>query len=88
LLNITIENARDVMTVRCYGRLVYVRESALFCAAVTQGGREMIVDLRGVSFNRHLGNRRPGIASSDWYSCEAVIPFRDWTPGIQAYTSS
>ena len=37
------------MTVRCYGRLVYDRESALFCAAVTRRGREMIVDLRGVS---------------------------------------
>jgi anti-anti-sigma factor len=48
-LNITIENARGVMTVRCSGRLVYGRESALFCAAVTRHGRDMIVDLRGVS---------------------------------------
>src|SRR5260370_23487594 len=44
-----IENARGVMTVRCYGRLVYGRESALFCAAVTRHGRNIIVDLSGVT---------------------------------------
>ena len=37
------------MTVRCYGRLVYGRESALFCAAVTRHRRDIIVDLSGVT---------------------------------------
>jgi anti-anti-sigma factor len=49
LLNITIENMRGEVTVRCYGRLVYGRESALFCAAVSRHGRDIIVDLSGVT---------------------------------------
>jgi anti-anti-sigma factor len=49
LLNITIENARGVVTVRCYGRLVYGRESALFCAAVIRHRRHIIVNLCGVT---------------------------------------
>jgi anti-anti-sigma regulatory factor len=38
-----------MMTVRCYGRLVYGRESALLCAAVPPHRREIIVDLSGVT---------------------------------------
>jgi len=49
LLNITIENARGEVTVLCYGRLVYGRESALFCAAISRHGRDIIVDLSGVT---------------------------------------
>jgi anti-anti-sigma factor len=49
LLNLMIENARGVVTVRCYGRLVYGRECALFCAAVTHHRRDIIVDLSGVT---------------------------------------
>jgi anti-anti-sigma factor len=49
LLNVTIENVRGLVTVRCYGRLVYGRESALFCAAVTRHRRDIIVDLSGVT---------------------------------------
>jgi len=48
-LNITIENAGDEVTVRCYGRLVYGRESALVCAAVPHHRRDIIVDLSGVT---------------------------------------
>jgi anti-anti-sigma factor len=49
LLNIKIENACGVVTVRCYGRLVYGRECALFCAAVTRHRRNIFVDLSGVT---------------------------------------
>jgi hypothetical protein len=48
-LNITIENARNEVTVRCYVRLVYGRESALLCAAVPHHRRDIIVDLSGVT---------------------------------------
>ena len=40
---------RGEVTVRCYGRLVYGRESALFCAALSRHGRDIIVDLSGVT---------------------------------------
>jgi anti-anti-sigma factor len=49
VLNITFESSRGVVTVRCYGRLVYGRESALLCAAVRHRGREIAVDLSGVT---------------------------------------
>jgi anti-anti-sigma factor len=49
LLNITIENAQGEVTVRCCGRIVYGRESSLFCAAVSRHGRDIIVDLSGVT---------------------------------------
>jgi anti-anti-sigma factor len=49
VLNITVESSHGVVTVRCYGRLVYGRESALFCAAVPDHRRDIIVDLSGVT---------------------------------------
>jgi anti-anti-sigma factor len=49
LLNITVESSRGPVTVRCHGRLVYGRESALFCAAVPRHRRDVVVDLRGVT---------------------------------------
>jgi anti-anti-sigma factor len=49
VLNITVESSHGVVTVRCYGRLVYGRESALFCAAVPHHRRDIIVDLSGVT---------------------------------------
>jgi anti-anti-sigma factor len=49
LLNITVESSRGPVTVRCHGRLVYGRESALFCAAVPHHRRDIVVDLRGVT---------------------------------------
>jgi anti-anti-sigma factor len=48
VLDITVESARGMVTVRCYGRLVYGQESTLFCAAVPRHKREIIVDLSGV----------------------------------------
>jgi len=51
VLNITIESARGVVTVRCQGRLVCGQESALFGAAVPHRKRDIIVivDLSGVT---------------------------------------
>jgi anti-anti-sigma factor len=49
VLDITVERSHDVVTVRCYGRLVYGRETALFCAAVPRHRRDILVDLSGVT---------------------------------------
>jgi anti-anti-sigma factor len=49
VLNITVESARSVVTVRCYGRLVYGRESALFCATIPSHPRDIVMDLSGVT---------------------------------------
>jgi anti-anti-sigma factor len=50
VLNITLESARRVVTVRCQGRLVCGLESALFGAAVPRHKRDIIlVDLSGVT---------------------------------------
>jgi anti-anti-sigma factor len=50
VLNVTLESARRVVTVRCQGRLVCGLESALFGAAVPRHKRDVIlVDLSGVT---------------------------------------
>jgi anti-anti-sigma factor len=51
VLNITLESARRVVTVRCQGRLVYGQESDLFGAAVPHHRQDIIiiVDLSGVT---------------------------------------
>ena len=50
MLNMTLESARRVVTVRCQGRLVCGLESALFGAAVPRHKRDIIlVDLSGVT---------------------------------------
>jgi anti-anti-sigma factor len=49
VLDITIESSHGVVTVRCYGRLVYGWESAVFRAAVPRDRRAVIVDLSGVT---------------------------------------
>jgi anti-anti-sigma factor len=50
VLNITIERARGVVTVRCQGRLVCGPEAAFFGAAVPHHRRAlMVVDLSGVT---------------------------------------
>ena len=50
MLNITIESARRVVTVRCQGRLVCGLESALFGACVPYHRREVIIlDLSGIT---------------------------------------
>jgi len=49
VLDITIESSHGVVTVRCYGRLVYGCESAVFRAVVPRAPRDVIVDLSGVT---------------------------------------
>jgi anti-anti-sigma factor len=48
-LNVTVENARGVVTVRCQGGLVRGQETALLCTAIQQHGRDIILDLSGVT---------------------------------------
>jgi anti-anti-sigma factor len=48
-LNVTVESARGVVTVRCQGRLVRGQETALLCAVFQQHGRDIILDLSGVT---------------------------------------
>jgi anti-anti-sigma factor len=48
-LNVTVESARDVVTVRCWGRLVRGQETALLCAVFQQNGRDVILDLSRVT---------------------------------------
>ena len=47
-MNITVESARGVVTVRCQGRLVRGQETAL-CAVIHQDGPDIILDLSGVT---------------------------------------
>ena len=49
MLNITVECSHGVLTVRCCGRLVFGRESILFCLAGPHHRRDVIVDLSGVT---------------------------------------
>jgi len=48
-LDVTVESARGVVTVRCQGRLVRGQETALLCAVIQQHGRDIILDLSGVT---------------------------------------
>jgi anti-anti-sigma factor len=48
-LNVTVESALDVVTVRCRGRLVRGQETALLCAVFQQNGRDILLDLSGVT---------------------------------------
>ncbi len=48
-MNVTVESARGVVTVRCQGRLVRGQETVLLCAVIQQHGRDIIVDLSGVT---------------------------------------
>ena len=48
-MNITIESARGVLTVRCQGRLVCGQETARLCAVIQHRGRDIILDLSGVT---------------------------------------
>ena len=49
VLNVTVESVRGVVTVRCQGRLVRGQETALLCAVIQQHGRDIILDLSGVT---------------------------------------
>src|SRR6266853_3249928 len=49
VLNVRVDSARDVVTVRCQGRLVRGQETALVCAVIRQHVRDIILDLSGVT---------------------------------------
>jgi anti-anti-sigma factor len=49
VLDVTVESARGVVTVRCQGRLVRGQETALLCGVIQQHGRDIILDLSGVT---------------------------------------
>jgi anti-anti-sigma factor len=48
-LNVTVKSARGVVTLHCQGRLVRGQETALLCAVIQQHGRDIILDLSGVT---------------------------------------
>src|SRR5258708_29489683 len=58
-LNVTVESARGVVTVRCQGRLVRGQETALLCAVIQQHGRDIILDLSGVTAIDAAGRGAP-----------------------------
>jgi len=47
-LNVTVENTRDAVTLRCEGTLVGGEEFALLCAAL-QHGQDISLELSGVT---------------------------------------
>jgi len=49
LLTVTIDNLAHAVVLRCHGRIVRGEESALLCAAVKHHGRNVVLDLGGVS---------------------------------------
>jgi len=49
VLTITSHNVADLVVLHCHGRIVRGEESALLCAAVRHHGRDVVLDLGGVS---------------------------------------
>jgi anti-anti-sigma factor len=49
VLTVTSHNVADTVVLRCQGRIVRGEESALLCAAVQHHGRDVVLDLSGVS---------------------------------------
>ena len=48
-MNVTVESARGVVSVRCEGRLVRGQETILLCAVIQLHGRHINLDLSGVT---------------------------------------
>jgi anti-anti-sigma factor len=48
-LNVIVESARGVVTVRCHGKIIRGQETALLCAVIQQHGRDIILDLSAVA---------------------------------------
>ncbi len=48
MLNVTVQKLGNVAILRCQGRIVRGRETAILCAAVQQHRRDVILDLRKV----------------------------------------
>lgn len=49
MFNVSVENTVGRVILRCEGRLVLGHETSLLCAAIQQGRREIVVDLREVT---------------------------------------
>jgi len=49
VLTVTVQNLGDVVILQCQGRIVRGEETAILCAAVQQHGRDISLDLSGVS---------------------------------------
>lgn len=49
MLTIATEIVGDTVVLHCHGRLVRGEESALLCAAVQHHGRDVVLDLAGVT---------------------------------------
>ncbi len=45
MLSVTVEDLREIVILRCLGRIVRGAETAILCAAVRQHGRDIILDL-------------------------------------------
>ncbi len=49
MLTVTHDHVADSVVLRCQGRLVYGEESELLCAALSNHGRDIVLDLSGIS---------------------------------------
>jgi anti-anti-sigma factor len=49
MLTVITHNVAEIVVLRCRGRLVRGEESALLCSAVQHHGREIVLDLGGVT---------------------------------------
>src|SRR3954451_10740740 len=49
VITVTTHHTADTVLLRCHGRLVRGEESSLLCAAVQQHGRDVVIDLQGVT---------------------------------------
>jgi anti-anti-sigma factor len=49
VLTVIIDNLSESVVLRCHGRIVRGEESTLLCAAVKHHGRDVVLDLGGVS---------------------------------------
>src|SRR5438045_9023977 len=49
VITVTTHHTPDTVILRCHGRLVRGEESSLLCAAVQEHGKDVVVDLEGVT---------------------------------------
>jgi anti-anti-sigma factor len=48
-MTVTTHHSADTVILRCHGRLVRGEESSLLCAAVQEHGKDVVIDLEGVT---------------------------------------
>ena len=49
MITVTTHHTAETVILRCHGRLVRGEESSLLCAAVQEHGKDVVVDLEGVT---------------------------------------